>query len=157
MTIDRFVAPRVLLAHVACLCLFAAAAGCGDSTGRVSVTGSIKHPDGSIPKGLGTSYVGFVPESVHDPKARGGSGWIEAETGAFSIYTDKPGDGVLPGKYRVTLKIDTSYPPKENGASSVVPTEYLDPEKTPLVAEVSSSQRHFDFEVPKRQAKKAKK
>ncbi len=136
--------------------MLAVTAGCPDSQGLVNVTGSVKYPDGTVPKGLGTSYVSFVPEDLNAPKARGASGIIDPETGEFELYTVKPGDGATPGKYRVTLKIDTAYPPKPNGASSLVPPEYNNPEKTPLTAEISSSQKRFDFEVPKKGAAKKK-
>jgi hypothetical protein len=136
--------------------MLAGCLGCGDAEGKLNVTGSVKHPDGSVPKGLGPGYVSFVPEDTNAPGARGASGAIDATTGEFTLFTQKPGDGAFPGKYKVTLKIDTSYPPKPGGASSVVPLEYLNPETTPLSAEISSSKRRFDFEVPKRENGKKK-
>ena len=64
--------------------------------------------------------------------AKGASGAINANTGEFTLYTVKPGDGAFPGKYKVTVMLDGSYPPKPNGASSLVPTEYTSPDTTPL-------------------------
>jgi hypothetical protein len=138
------------------LVLLGLAAACGDSEGRLQVTGTVKHPDGSIPQGLGPAYVRFEPEDRSNQNARSAAGTIDRETGEFSLFTVKPGDGALPGKYKVIFMIDTSYPPKPGGASSVVPVEYLSAETTPLSAEISSSQRHFDFEVPKREPGKKK-
>lgn len=138
------------VARSACwLALCLTIAGC-NGEGKLNVTGVVKHPDGSVPKGMGPSYVGFYPADPNDPKAKGASASIDAETGAFTLYTVKPGDGAFPGKYKVIFKVDAAYPPKANGASSLVPVEYNDPDTTPLTAEISSSQTHFPFEVPKR-------
>jgi hypothetical protein len=123
--------------------------GCGNE-GKVNVTGVIKHPDGSVAKTPAPGYISFVPEDINAPGAKGASGAINANTGEFTLYTVKPGDGAFPGKYKVTVMLDGSYPPKPNGASSLVPTEYTSPDTTPLSAEISSSNRHFEFEVPKK-------
>ena len=132
-------------------CALLVLSGCG-SEGKVNVTGVIKHPDGSVAKTPAPGYISFVPEDINAPGAKGASGAINANTGEFTLYTVKPGDGAFPGKYKVTVMLDGSYPPKPNGASSLVPTEYTSPDTTPLTAEISSSKRHFEFEVPKKAA-----
>lgn len=127
-----------------------AAVGCGESKGRLQVTGTVKHPDGSVPQGPASGYVDFTPEDMSAPNARAATGAINKETGEFTLYTEKPGDGAAPGKYKVTLRINSIYPPKPEGASSVVPLEYLKVETTPLSAEVDAAHTNFPFEVPKR-------
>jgi hypothetical protein len=123
--------------------------GCG-SESKIMVTGVVKHPDGTVSKTPSPGYISFVPEDLYAPGAKGASGAINANTGEFALYTVKPGDGAFPGKYKVTIMLDGSYPPKPNGASSLVPPEYTSPDTTPLTAEVSSSKKYFEFEVPKR-------
>jgi hypothetical protein len=134
----------------------AAALGCGDSKGRLQVTGSVKFPDGTIPQGPASGYVQFNVDDTGSPDARGASGAIDKETGEFVLYTEKPGDGAYPGKYKVTLAVSSTYPPRPNGASSLVPLEYTQVDTTPLSVEIDSSHRRFDFEVPKREAKKGR-
>lgn len=138
---------KTIGAGAACAAL--ALVGCGDE-GKIQVTGVIKHPDGSVAKTPAPGYISFVPEDINAPGAKGASGAINANTGEFTLYTVKPGDGAFAGKYKVTVMLDGSYPPKPNGASSLVPSEYTSPDTTPLSAEISSSNRHFEFEVPKK-------
>ncbi len=128
--------------------------GCGGGDGRMQVTGSVKYEDGSIPKGATPPVVRFEPEDPNLPNMRPAIGYIDAETGEFDLYCVKPGDGAYPGKYKVTLRVNTTYPPKPNNVGIATPLEYLTPETTPLSAEISAANRRFDFVVPKRGATK---
>lgn len=129
-------------------------AGCGSSDGRMQVTGTLKYEDGTVPKGATAPVVRFEPEDPNQPNMRPAMGYVDAETGAFDLYCVKPGDGAYPGKYKVVVRVDTTYPPKPNNVGIATPLEYLSAETTPLSAEISSSNRHFDFTVPKRDPKK---
>ncbi len=120
------------------------------------VTGSVKFEDGSIPKGQASGYVEFAPAGG-TAASKGATGIIDKETGEFELYTTKPGDGVLPGSYTVTLRVNSKYPPNPDGSSSVVPLEYTTSEKSPLTAEVDASHTRFDFKIPKRGAAGKKK
>jgi hypothetical protein len=133
--------------------LFASSAlvGCGKSDGKLSVTGSVKFPDGSIPKGQASGYVEFAPTDG-GTTARGANGVIDKETGEFVLTTMQPGDGIAPGEYTVTLRVNANYPPRPDGSSSVVPLEYTNASSTPLSAKVDAEHTRFDFEVPKRGA-----
>jgi hypothetical protein len=139
-----------LVFSAASLSALATVAGCGDPEGRVQVTGSVKFEDGTIPKGATTGTLRSEPE---DPNIRPAQGMIDPATGEYSLFTVKPGDGAFPGKYKVTIRVDTTYPPKPNFAGIIVPLEYLSPETTPLSAEING-QRRFDFTVPRRDPKK---
>ncbi|MFO0897509.1 MAG: hypothetical protein U0836_08810 [Pirellulales bacterium] len=130
--------------------------GCGKSEGMLPVTGSVKFEDGSVPKGEASGYVEFAPVAG-TAASKGATGIIDKETGEFELYTTKPGDGVLPGSYSVTLRVNATYPPKQDGSSSVVPLEYTTSEKTPLTAEVDAGHTRFDFKIPKRGAAGKKK
>jgi hypothetical protein len=143
-------------AAIGCLVAIAPMAGCGESEGMVPVTGSVKFEDGSIPKGQASGYVEFAPAGG-TLASKGATGIIDKKTGEFELYTIKPGDGVLPGKYTVTLRVNATYPPRPDGSSSVVPLEYTTSENTPLSADVDASRTRFDFTIPKRGAAGKKK
>jgi hypothetical protein len=126
--------------------------GCGKSDGRMQVTGTLKYEDGTVPKGASPAVVRFEPEDPNAPNVRPATGYPNAETGEFELYCVKPGDGAYPGKYKVTLMVNSLYPPRPNGI--MVPQEYTNVETTPLSYEISSANHHFDLKVPKRDPKK---
>jgi hypothetical protein len=125
--------------------------GCGASDGRLQVTGSVKFDDGTPAKGATAAVVRFEPEDPNAPNARAATGYVDGETGEFSLYSVKPGDGANPGKYKVTLIVNSMYPPRPAGV--MVPEEYTSAATTPLTEEISSSKRRFEFTVPKRKSK----
>lgn len=86
-------------------------AGCGKS-GPVSVRGVVKL-DGQPVAGAAVTFI------AQDPGCRDAYGSTN-EQGEFELSTNKPGDGVLPGKYKVVIQ-----PPGEGGSS----TPFDDPEK----------------------------
>ncbi len=120
----------------------------------MKVTGSLKYEDGTVPKGATPPVVRFEPEDPNAPNIQPAIGYVAAETGEFELYCVKPGDGAFPGKYKVVVRVDTTYPPKPNNVGIATPLEYLSAETTPLSAEISSSNRRFDLKVPKRDPKK---
>jgi hypothetical protein len=81
------------------LCLSALAAlvvaGCG--SGRYPVAGKVTYDDGGpVPAGT------VIGEATVDGKLVGVQGNI-ASDGSFSLGGDKPGDGALPGEYKVIV------------------------------------------------------
>ena len=66
------------------------------------VTGTVKFSDGIVPK-ADIASITFQPASG-GPGTKGASSLI-AEDGSFSLRTLKPGDGALPGDYRVTVRV----------------------------------------------------
>jgi hypothetical protein len=111
--------------------------GCGGDAKMLPVSGTVKYADGSIPKGE-TARVVFQPSDDGRP-ATGTIG----DDGAFEMMTETPGDGALPGNYKVVLEIWKSYRDQE----SVVPEEYGDAATTPLEATVDADHTHFEFTV----------
>lgn len=115
-------------------------AGCGKS-GPVSVRGVVKL-DGQPVAGAAVTFV------AQDPGGRDASGATN-EKGEFELSTTKPGDGVLPGKYKVVIQ-----PPGEGGGSTPfddpekpvakpkaprgprIPVKYTNPATTPLTQDV---------------------
>jgi hypothetical protein len=122
----------------ACFLLLAVLCGCGSGGSElISVTGTVKNADGSVPKGE-TAAVWFEPVA----EGRSASGSID-EDGTFTMMTQTPGDGVAPGKYKVVLRIWKNY----RTQTPAVPKEYTDAATTPLEAAVDDDNDHFEFEV----------
>jgi hypothetical protein len=71
--------------------------GCSSDDGlgsRYSVSGTVTYKGSPLAKGT----IGFTPE---DQALRGASG--EINNGSYSLTTQAPGDGALPGKYKVSI------------------------------------------------------
>lgn len=77
------------------LYLLVLASGC--SSGRYPVTGHVTYEDGS-PLAAGT----VIGEATVDGKPVSVQGIVEPD-GSFSLGTQRPGDGALPGNYRVIV------------------------------------------------------
>lgn len=75
--------------------LLLVASGCG--SGRYPVTGRVTYEDGSPVDG-GT----VIGEATVGGKQVGVQGRIEKD-GTFTLGADKPGDGALPGEYRIII------------------------------------------------------
>jgi len=133
--------------------------GCGDDglARRYSVSGKVSYKGEPVQKGK----ISFSPE---DSTGRGASGDIV--DGSYSLTTQDPGDGALPGKYKVVvdsrqidealLKSETEkfaakrkieglkvIPQEVQGkvlsqAKSLTPLKYLSPQSSPLSVEVKA-------------------
>lgn len=86
------------------------AAGCG---GRATVTGRVTYPDGS-PVESGS----VVAEGTANGKLVLVQGAIQKD-GTFRLGGDRPGDGVLPGSYKVA--VHPEYVPDDERAKGVLP------------------------------------
>jgi hypothetical protein len=117
------------------------AAGCG-GTSLAPVRGVVKL-DGSP---LADASVEFIAQ---DQGGRDASGFTDAN-GVFTISTFKPGDGAMPGKYKVVIQPTAAVegPPAasmeeaQKGLSRArskapsVPEKYTRPDQTPLTQDV---------------------
>src|SRR5262245_39083868 len=114
--------------------------GCG-SSGPARVRGVVKL-DGEPVAGAAVTFV------AQDPGGRHAYGSTN-ENGEFELSTTKPGDGVLPGKYKVVIQPpgegggstpfdDTDKPPAKPKALSGprIPVKYTVPAQTPLTQDV---------------------
>jgi len=135
-------------------------AGCGDDTElgkRYPVSGTVTYHDRPVEKG----QIQFLPA---DPqKQRPANGFIE--NGHYTLTTLTPGDGALPGDYKVTIKAMQIDDSKVNetvakyggggrqediakataAAKLLVPPKYQLPETSGLKVTVKEGSNPFDF------------
>lgn len=100
----------------------------------VPVCGHLSLPQ-EIPKGVNVT-VYFSPENVEpvgDAFPRPAQGKVAPDGQVASLTTDAPGDGAIPGRYRVVLKaMGANYEPMPNA----FPPQYTDVRKTPWRVQV---------------------
>ncbi len=109
-----------------------------------NVTGTVKFTDGSIPQGeVATVTFTPAPGSMAEVK-KGASGQIQPD-GNFELMTNRPGDGVHYGTYKVFFTVLKSY----RGGGSLIPPQYTDANQTPFEVEVNESSHTFPFELEK--------
>jgi hypothetical protein len=123
--------------------LLAGLAGCGEDSGRVTVTGTVLI-DG---KPLETGIITFG-----GPSGAAGAGQIQA--GQFSLNEGANLEGVQPGSYIVLIQswIEERGAVREDGSfapgESRIPLIYLDAQKSGLKAEVTADgDNKFTFEL----------
>ena len=129
--------------------LIASLPGCGsggDPFAYVPVSGKVTYDDGSkIPHAL---VVRFLPQSPpRDQKtwARMGTASVDAQTGEYkSVTSHRFGDGLVPGKHKATLAGVSGKPLPAN----VVPPEYTNFDKTPLVVDTADKES-FNLKIRK--------
>jgi len=135
--------------------------GCGDTTGlekRYPVSGKVTYQGKPLEKGR----INFIPTQDTGRAAAG-----EIEDGEYSLTTAEPGDGAIPGSYKVTIlaiDVDTSkmkeiakggqfhhdaaFAKAVKTAKKMVPAKYQLPETSGLSAEVkpqTNSGVNFDL------------
>lgn len=119
--------------------------GCGGPPVNLApVRGTVTFEDGTVPQGeVATIY--FEPaEDGPQPIRKAASGEIGPD-GSFQLGTERPGDGVIPGKYKVCFAIERTYLGKE----SLVPARYTTPGETPFEVTVEprgNDPFHFTLE-----------
>jgi hypothetical protein len=117
------------------------ALGCEDSKGNLlTVTGTVRFADGSPIVADQGGMILFMP----DGGGKTPTGEVQAD-GAFTMMTEKPGDGVKPGKYKVVLQLWQDY----RAGKLAVPAKYGDHTQTPLEVTVDADHTHFDLKVEK--------
>lgn len=156
MSSNPLAAPR----WVFCVLAVFAWSGCGPNDGlepRLPVSGMVTYKGEPVPQGS----INFEPE---DPAGRPATGLIE--DGRFRLTTLTPGDGAIPGRYKVAITsrevIDTSevaaeaeggayeqlsLAAAEDEAESLIPPRYALSSTSGLTAEVARGSTSFDFEL----------
>ena len=115
--------------------------GCSD---HVSISGRVTYSDDGSPLELGR--VVFEPEKgiFH---ARGEIG----ADGKYSLSTNKPGDGLPPGKYRVYVDDTSRWVTNPDGRSGIeiplIETKHNYADTSGLVVDVDRKTKKFDFQV----------
>ena len=140
--------PRALVAILVSLMSSALMGGCGPSgPDRVQVVGEVTF-DAAPPPAAGTVY--FAPiEPAEGLPRRGGYGVFGKGDGTFVVGSVKPDDGLVPGKYRVTIEC-WEQSPGDDGTpgKSLIPDGYTPPE---LEIEVGAGgQVRADYDIPSR-------
>lgn len=114
----------------------------------VKASGKLVYEDGSpLPtkKGdmLGLIFIPLMPPKDPKTHARMGTASVNPEDGTFSSATShKWGDGLVRGKYKVSIYTGDKYSP-------AVPREYCDPDTTPLEVDASKQPMVIAIKKPK--------
>jgi hypothetical protein len=113
------------------------------------VEGSVRYDDGSLipSQAILIRFEPLTPplsERVH-PKA--GMAKVDPVDGTFrDVTTFKFGDGIVRGRHKVLLS-ERSATVAEDDPKALIPSEYRNPQSTPL--EVDSQESPFEFKIPK--------
>jgi hypothetical protein len=152
----RLVSSRYCAMIFGCLA-FLPLLGCGEDDGigkRYAVSGKVTYKGEPVQRG----NVNFLPEATGSA-GRGASGVIK--DGYYSMTTLTPGDGVLPGKYKVGINAnftDMTAAVKINGGMyqggrfagpriKVIPEKYTNPATSGLTFEVKTAPNSFDIDL----------
>lgn len=126
-------------------CWWVVAVCCSDS-GLVKVKGTVTLEGKPVPNGT----VNFIPD-VGGPSA---SGELKPD-GTYELTTEKPGDGAMPGKYKVVvvaMEDQAGKLPEERSPlpAAIVPTQYTSLATSPLTATVEKKDNQIDFQLSKK-------
>jgi hypothetical protein len=107
------------------------------------VRGTVKFTDGAVPTGE-VAQIRFEPIAPPEQKiVKSATGDIQSD-GTYELMTVKPGDGAIPGKYKVCFTIHKTY----LGQESLVPAKYTEPDTTPLEVTVEpKNNTPFEFQL----------
>jgi len=127
--------------------LFAASipVGCG-SNGLSPVYGTVTAHGKPLPMGM-------ISFQATDPARRNATGLIQSD-GSYTLQTETPGDGAMPGEYNVTVSAREDaavldyIPKKPIPPKFLAPEKYEKPETSGLKAKVESKSNRIDFDLP---------
>ncbi len=131
--------PTSLILTSACLL---AAIGCGAGNSAAQVKGRVICKGGPLPA-AGVRMVRLEPTADSTAAIRKGASGSINDDGTFELYTRKPGDGVLPGKYAVTFAF-------YSGAMdhrSLIPAKYAKAATTPHQLTVKEDIDDLELEI----------
>jgi hypothetical protein len=138
----------VTLSIKRCLCLILAAIlisqiGCSDRT-TFQVSGRVQFKGGSPLTG-GVRTIHFEPTQSSTATIRKAATGEIAPDGSFEMFTRKPGDGVIAGKYAVTFVVMD----KPMGGKSLIPAKYGSEAETPFEIDVDGNKTGLLYELEK--------
>jgi hypothetical protein len=130
---------RVELSALALL-LLCVVSGCGSDNPfeQVQVSGTLRYDDGSlIPADLIIlKFEPLAPPLDKKTFPPAGMSYVNVEDGSFDVVTShRYADGLVRGKHRVLVAATTS----SGDATSLVPPEYVDSDRTPLIVDTADS------------------
>jgi hypothetical protein len=123
--------------------LVVALTGCG-SRESYDVSGVALYQDGSPIAGA-VRIVRLEPATDTTATIRKVASGYLAEDGKFEMFTRKPGDGVVPGKYVVTFTVMD----KAMGGKSLIPTKYNSAETSPFELVVDDDKDGLEYKLEK--------
>jgi hypothetical protein len=117
--------------------------GCGGRTTH-QVTGRVQYTDGSPITG-GVRVIRLEPAEDSTAEIRKVASGIIGQDGSFEMFMRKPGDGVFPGKYKVTFSVMD----KPMGGKLLIPAKYTTVEETPFEIVVDEDKPGQLYELEK--------
>jgi hypothetical protein len=132
---------RRLVCWLAFTLLFVPAVGCNDRP-TAQVKGKVLYKDGSVPKG-GVRVIRFEPTADTTAAIRKTASSEIADDGSFDLFTRKPGDGVILGKYAVTFSVWRG--PRDR--VSLIDEKYTAKATTPYTVTVEDDMDDLMFEI----------
>jgi hypothetical protein len=127
------------------LLAFAAAvqSGCGGRE-AYQISGRAQYKDGSPITG-GVRVIRLEPTQDTTAEIRKAASANIAPDGSFELFTRRPGDGVIPGKYAVVFTVLD----KPMNGKSLIPDKFTTGTTTPFELVVDENQRDLLFELEK--------
>jgi hypothetical protein len=138
--------PIASISSIRCLVatvLLLAMSGCGGRP-AYQVTGRAQYKDGTPISG-GVRVIRLEPTADTDAEIRKAASATIAPDGSFEMFTRRPGDGVIPGKYAVTFTVLD----KPMGGKSLILPKYSDAVETPFDIVVDDDKDDLLFELEK--------
>jgi predicted small lipoprotein YifL len=144
---------RTVIVSLAAVALLAAS-GCGQKGPKLfPISGTVKFKDGTPVQGpdYGRAKITFTPASTDvdikegEIAQSGAGGDIEAQ-GRFTMSTYKKGDGVMPGKYKVLLRVWQG----ADDSTSAIDPKYSDRDATDIDVTVDGPKKDLEFAVEKK-------
>ncbi|HEX2473493.1 MAG TPA: hypothetical protein VHK01_02035 [Lacipirellulaceae bacterium] len=123
--------------------LLATVAGCG-SRQTYDVSGVAQYQDGSPISGA-VRIIRLEPTDDTTATIRKAASGYLAEDGTFEMFTRRPGDGVIPGKYWVTFTVMD----KAMGGKSLIPSKYTNAATSPFELVVDDDKDGLEYKLEK--------
>jgi hypothetical protein len=117
-------------------CLVLLAQGCAKEAPKYPVRGKVSFKGQPLTEGT----VMFVASGTGVT----GAGTIQSD-GSYELRSGKPGNGMAPGSYRVS--VNPPYYDPTTGSPPKFAVKYQDPESSGLKAEVKEGSNTFDFDL----------
>ena len=136
---DRSCFARSLI--LVCTLLLVSAVGCNDRP-TAQVKGKVLFKDGTVPQG-GVRVIRFEPASDTTAVIRKTASSSILEDGSFDLFTRKPGDGVILGKYIVTFTVWRG--PRDR--VSLIDEKYTAKATSPYTITVDDDMDDLKFEI----------
>ena len=120
--------PKTLLACMLLVTTCALVGGCGGSGVKtINVAGKVSFDGGPCPA---SGYVYFSPLSVSEGLPRRPVCAPFDTDGTFTLTSFRPGDGIVPGTYRVRLECWKTRPTDSVPGVSFIPADFTPPDVT---------------------------